>query len=223
MFIFNHREKSIVNVSILNWVMKLSLFMCFSFFLFLKHPWMIFHSIHLLFLFFGLDTYKHALRKVVCMFLFNFSPKLPMKLLNSKKIQEKCIFKWSAELNFKTFPFIVYHEATLQFPSWKWQYLGFHLQIVLWIPGSWDGFDFLKILVSFEQDCAACFNCQSLWSFLPDHSWEEPPFFKGGGVNFNYLPWGGDLKLKKGDVEVWYRVRKKSHFKLSKNEPKNIP
>ena len=185
----------------------------FFFFLFLKHPWMIFHSIHLLFLFFGLDTYKHALRKVVYIFLVNFSPKLLMKLLNSKKIQEKCIFKWSAGLNFKTFSFIVYHEATLQSPSWKWQYLGSHLQIVLWIPGSWDGFDFLKILVSFEQDCGTCFNCQSLWSFLPGHSSEEPPFFKGGEgeVNFNYLPrGGGNLKLKKGDVEVWCRVRKKS-------------
>ena len=49
--------------SILNWLMKLNLFMCFFFFFcFLKHcrPWKIFHSIHLVFLFFGLVTYKHA-------------------------------------------------------------------------------------------------------------------------------------------------------------------
>ena len=53
----NHTESSIfpstflkpVNgskTSILNWVMKLNPFMCFSFF-FLKNPWKIFHSIHL--------------------------------------------------------------------------------------------------------------------------------------------------------------------------------
>ena len=31
------------------------------------------------------------------------------------------------------------------------------------------------------------------------HSSEPPPFFKGGGVNFNYLPRRGDSeKLKKG-------------------------
>ena len=34
-------------------------FMCF-FFLFLKHPWIIFCSFHLFFSLFGLDTYKHA-------------------------------------------------------------------------------------------------------------------------------------------------------------------
>ena len=36
--------------SILNWVMKLSLFMCFFSFLFCKYPWKLF----------GLDTYKQA-------------------------------------------------------------------------------------------------------------------------------------------------------------------
>ena len=101
MFIFNHREKSIVNVSILNWVMKLSLFMCFSFFLFLKHPWMIFHSIHLLFLFFGLDTYKHALRKVAYIFLVNFSPKLSMKLFQENP--RKMYFQVICRAKFQNF------------------------------------------------------------------------------------------------------------------------
>ena len=46
--------------SILNWVMKLNLFMCFFFLLFLKHSWQICHSIRLFFLLFDLDTYKHV-------------------------------------------------------------------------------------------------------------------------------------------------------------------
>ena len=45
--------------SILNWVMKLNLFMFFFLFVFFKHPWKIFYFIHL-FLMFALDTYKHA-------------------------------------------------------------------------------------------------------------------------------------------------------------------
>ena len=40
--------------------MHLSIFMSFFSFLFLKEPWKIFYSIHLLFLLFGLDTYKYA-------------------------------------------------------------------------------------------------------------------------------------------------------------------
>ena len=47
--------------------MKLNPFMFFSF-LVLKHPWKIFNMFHLFFLFFGLDTYKHA-KKVNCMYL----------------------------------------------------------------------------------------------------------------------------------------------------------
>ena len=45
--------------SILNWVMKLNLFVFFLV-CFFKHPWKIFYFIHLFFLIFGLDTYKHA-------------------------------------------------------------------------------------------------------------------------------------------------------------------
>ena len=68
--------------SILNWVIKLNHFLFFC--LFLNYPWKIFHSIHLLFLLFGLDTYKHAWRKVVCISLVNFSfpwdSKIPRKM-----------------------------------------------------------------------------------------------------------------------------------------------
>ena len=38
--------------------MKFNLSLFFFSFLFLKHPWKIFHSIHLFFLIFGLATYK---------------------------------------------------------------------------------------------------------------------------------------------------------------------
>ena len=60
--------------SILNWVMKLNLYMFFSS-LFLKHPWKNFWSICLFFLLFGLNTYKHAYRKHVCMIF-----KIPIKI-----------------------------------------------------------------------------------------------------------------------------------------------
>ena len=53
--------------SILNWVMKLNLFLCFFIFLFLKHPWKIFLSIHLfLTLWF---RYLQTLIKEKCMYL----------------------------------------------------------------------------------------------------------------------------------------------------------
>ena len=62
---------------VLNWVMNFNLLMSIFF---LKNPWKIFHYIHLFFLLFGVDTYKHAWRQVVCIFLVNFSSKLPIKL-----------------------------------------------------------------------------------------------------------------------------------------------
>ena len=68
--------------SILNWVMKLNLLTL--------NPWKLFHSIHLLFLLFDFDTYKHE----------------------TLKFQEKCISQWTANLNFKNFLLSVYHGQT---------------------------------------------------------------------------------------------------------------
>ena len=68
--------------SILNWVMKLSLFLCFFSYLFLKHPWKIFHSISVFFLLFGLDitsTLKGNL-------FLRINSKFP------RKVREKCSF-----------------------------------------------------------------------------------------------------------------------------------
>ena len=93
--------------------MNLNLFnVFFLLLLFLKHTWKIFRSTDLLFSLFGLDTYKHAQRKVVCIFLVNFSSKLPMKLEILRKIQEKCIFQWSSYLNLKNFYLGVYLGPT---------------------------------------------------------------------------------------------------------------
>ena len=64
---------------------KNSIFSCFFSFLFLKHPLKIFHSIHLFFLLFGLDTYKHI--KDGCMYLFS---QIFFKTPNrTRKFQEK--------------------------------------------------------------------------------------------------------------------------------------
>ena len=123
---------------ILNWVMKLNLFMCFLFFiiifflfLFLKHPWKVFHSIHLFFELFSLDTYKHA-RRVACIFLVNFFSKLPMKLQNSKKNPRKNAFSsnletWISQLFLKTS-----HE-TLKFQK-KAKKNAFFSNLQTWIP-----------------------------------------------------------------------------------------
>ena len=43
--------------SVVNWVMKLNLFMCIFYFIFYFEDS---HSVHLFLLLFGLDTYKHA-------------------------------------------------------------------------------------------------------------------------------------------------------------------
>ena len=50
---------------------------CFLPFLFSKHSWKIFHSIHLFLLVFSL--YLQTQNKVVCIFLVNFCSKLPLK------------------------------------------------------------------------------------------------------------------------------------------------
>ena len=89
--------------SILNWVIKLNLFMCFFFF-FLK-PWKIFHSINLLFLLFSQVQIKES-----CMYLSSQRFfKTPHKTI---KFQEKCIFQRSADLKFKNFPFRIHNGAT---------------------------------------------------------------------------------------------------------------
>ena len=70
-------------ISILNWDMKLDFFVFyFVSFCFWNTLETVFHSIHLflLFLLFGSDTYKHAYRKVFCIFLVNYSSKLSIKL-----------------------------------------------------------------------------------------------------------------------------------------------
>ena len=79
--------------------MKLSLFMFFSFFVFLA---------------FGVDTYKHTKQKVACICLVNFSSNSPENSKIPRKIHEKYIFQRSTDLNFKNFPFDVYHRATAQ-------------------------------------------------------------------------------------------------------------
>ena len=100
-------------ISILNWDMKLNffgffLFVCFAF----ETPSKLFSILFSLFLLFGSDTYKHAYRKVVCIFLVNYSSKFPWNSKIQRKIKEKCIFNRSADLNLKIVRFGVYHRAT---------------------------------------------------------------------------------------------------------------
>ena len=79
-----------------------SLHVFFSF-LFLKHPWKFFYSIHLYFLLF---RYLQTCIKESFMYFSSqrfFKP--PHKTL---KLQEKCIFQRSADLNFKKSSFGVY-------------------------------------------------------------------------------------------------------------------
>ena len=97
--------------SILNWVMKLSLFIeVFSFFVFkttLKDfP---FYSSILFTLWF---RYLPSHIKESCIYL---SSQLFLKTPNyeiPRKVKEKCISKQPADQNFKNFPFSVYHGAT---------------------------------------------------------------------------------------------------------------
>ena len=93
--------------SILNWVLKLNLFIFFSFFVYktsLKGP------IHLFFL-----VWFRYLQKCInesCVHLSGqFFSKNSHKTL---KFHEKYIFQWSADLNLKNFPFGVYYRATPQ-------------------------------------------------------------------------------------------------------------
>ena len=44
------------------------------------------------------------------------------------------------------------------------------------------------------------------------HSLDPSPFFKGGGANFNYLPWREKSEKLKGRVEVWWRGRSTDTF-----------
>ena len=87
--------------------MKPNLVMFFSLFLFLKHLWKIFHSIHLFFLLFSLDTYK-----AVCIFLVKLSSRLPINSKIPRKIQEKMHFPVVCRTEFHLFSFAVYHGPT---------------------------------------------------------------------------------------------------------------
>ena len=44
------------------------------------------------------------------------------------------------------------------------------------------------------------------------HSLDPSPFFKGGGANFNYLPWREKSEKLKGRVGVWWRGRSTDTF-----------
>ena len=100
--------------SILNWIMKLS----HVFFLFLVveislRDFPLYLPIILTLWFRYLQT---CINKN-CMFLVNFSSKLSLKPWNYKiprKILEKCIFQWFADVNLKNFPFSVCHGAIPQ-------------------------------------------------------------------------------------------------------------
>ena len=104
--------------SILNWFMKLSIYLnissCvfFVFFVFetpLKD--FLFYSPIIFTLWF---RYLQTQIKESCMYLshqlFFKTPYETLKI--PRKIQEKCIFQQYADLNFKNFPFVVYRGAT---------------------------------------------------------------------------------------------------------------
>ena len=97
--------------SILKWVMKLNLFMCFFSFLFFKYPWKVFHSIHLFFLLFGLDT-NMLKGKLYVSYQLTFLQNSPQNFKIPRKIHKKCIFQQSVDLNIKKGPFVVYHGVT---------------------------------------------------------------------------------------------------------------
>ena len=67
-------------ISFLSLDMKLNFFGVFLFCFAFETPSKLFSILFSLFLLFGSDTYKHAYRKVVCIFLVNYSSKFPMKL-----------------------------------------------------------------------------------------------------------------------------------------------
>ena len=116
--------------SIFNWAMKLNLFMVCFFFFFFEKPLKDFHSIHLFFLLFLWFRYLQKRIKESCIFLANFSTKLPKKPLKFpeksdrsqkegvKKECWECIFQWSEDLNFKNFLFGTYHDEDNS--QWYW-------------------------------------------------------------------------------------------------------
>ena len=100
------------SISILNWVMKLNLFLCFFIFLFLKHPWKIFLSIHLfLTLWF---RYLQTLIKEKCMYLSSqLFFKTNHEILNFQQKSKKNAFSSDLQTQIsKNFPFSAYHGAT---------------------------------------------------------------------------------------------------------------
>ena len=66
--------------------MKLNLFMCFFFFLFLKNPWKDFPFYSSILLTLWFRYLQTSIRKVVCIFLASFSSKLLIKLWCMREI-----------------------------------------------------------------------------------------------------------------------------------------
>ena len=89
--------------SILNWVMKLNLLMCFCFFLFLKHPWKIFHSILLFFLFFGLNTIERHIKESYINLSSQLFFKTPHRTLKFQENPKKMHFPAIWRPKFKKF------------------------------------------------------------------------------------------------------------------------
>ena len=66
--------------------------MCFCSFLFMKHPWKIFHSILLFFLLFGLDAIQTRIKES-CMYLSSqFFFKILHKTIKFQETSEKNVF-----------------------------------------------------------------------------------------------------------------------------------
>ena len=83
---------------------KISIFPCVLFFLFLKHPLKISHSVLLFFVLFGLDTIQTCIKES-CMYLSGqLFFKLSIKLPNSKKTSRKMHFPAICRPKFKSFP-----------------------------------------------------------------------------------------------------------------------
>ena len=78
--------------SILNWVIKLNLFMSFFSFLFLKHPWKIFHSILLFTLLFGLNTIERPIKESYMYLSSQLFFKTPHRTLKFQEESKKMHF-----------------------------------------------------------------------------------------------------------------------------------
>ena len=90
---------------------KLNLFMCFCSFLFLKHPWKIFHSILLFFLLFGLNTGKRCIKESYICLSSHLFFKTPYRTLKFQEKSKKMHFPAIWRPKFNNFPFGVYNGA----------------------------------------------------------------------------------------------------------------